>query len=121
MSETRHKRVESLLREELSRIIATGRIKDPRLQTMYSVTRVQASKDLKEARVYISVLDSTEKASSRQSVIDALNHAAGYVQRLIGGVVRLRHTPRLRFLLDDTIRRDVDFTHRLEDLAPGES
>jgi ribosome-binding factor A len=120
VSETRHKRVESLLREELSRIIATGRIKDPRLQTIYSVTEVRASKDLKDARVYISVLDSGEEKNSRKSVVDALNHAAGYVQRLVGGVVRLRYTPRLRFLLDDSIRRGVELTHKLEDLAPRE-
>ena len=119
MSETRKKRVESLLREELSRIIARGRIKDPRLQRIYSVTEVVATKDLKEAKVYVSVLERSEgERAARQSVVDALNHAAGYIQQLIGKAVRLRSTPRLHFYLDQAIERGVELSHRLEDMSP---
>lgn len=116
MSEIRKRRVESLLREEIGLIIQRGRIKDPRLQCLFSVTEVSASKDLKDAKVFISVIPGDDP-SERQRVIDALNHAAGYVQSLVGRAVRLRATPRLRFVLDTSIEHGVDLSHRLEELG----
>ena len=116
MSEIRKRKIESLLREEISNVITRGRIKDPRLQGMYTITEVSASRDYRDAKVFVSVVGPDD--DRRQRVVDALNHAAGYVQGLVGRAVRLKATPRLRFILDTSIERGVSLIHRLEDLGP---
>jgi ribosome-binding factor A len=126
-ADLRKRRLESLLAELISRIIARGRIRDPRLQLMMSVTEVKAAKDLRDAKVYISVVDgATGKEAAipgardaRADAIDALNHAAGYIQRLVGEDLTLRVTPRLHFALDTSIERGFNLTRKLDELARG--
>jgi ribosome-binding factor A len=123
-AELRKRRLESLLAELISQIIARGRIRDPRLQLMMSVTEVKAAKDLRDAKVYISVVDrATGKEGeqpgardSRADAIEALNHAAGYIQRLVAEDLTLRVTPRLTFVLDTSIERGFNLTRKLEGL-----
>ena len=124
-AELRKRRLESLLAELISQIIARGKIRDPRLQLMMSVTEVKAAKDLRDAKVYISVVDSAtgredavpSARDRRAEAIEALNHAAGYVQRLVAGDLTLRVTPRLTFVLDTSIERGVNLARKLDDLA----
>jgi ribosome-binding factor A len=124
--ELRKRRIESLLVELISEIITRGRIRDPRLQRMLAVTEVKVTKDLKDAKVYISVVDRAtgregqdpRVREARAAVIEALNHAAGYIQKLVGGNLTLRVTPRLHFVLDTSIERGFNLTRKLEGLAP---
>lgn len=124
-ADLRKRRLESLLAELISEIIARGRIRDPRLQRILAVTEVKASKDLHDAKVYISVVDrSTGKEGedprardARAEAIAALNHAAGYVQHLVGGRLSLKVTPRLHFVLDTSIERGFNLSRKLEELS----
>lgn len=124
-AELRKRRLESLLAELISEIIARGRIRDPRLQRMMAVTEVKAAADLRDAKVSISVVDRAtgkegEDARARDSrleAIEALNHAAGYIQRLVAEHLTLRVTPRLHFVLDTSIERGFNMTRKLEELA----
>ena len=89
--------VNSLLRQEISRIILS-KVKDPRVSDLTTITSVKGSKDLRHATVLVSVIGSPAERS--RSVI-ALNSAAGFIHRLLRTNLEIRMIPKLRFLLDD--------------------
>lgn len=90
--------VNSLLRQEISRIILS-KVKDPRVSDLTTITSVKGSKDLRYATVLVSVIGSPAERS--RSVI-ALNSAAGFIHRLLRTNLEIRMIPKLRFLLDDS-------------------
>jgi ribosome-binding factor A len=121
-AELRKRRLESLLAELVSDILLRGRIHDPRVQRMMSVTEVKAAKDLRDATVYVSVVDRRaaglpSSRDDRADAIEALNHAAGFVQHLVAEHLTLRVTPRLRFVLDTSVERGVNLSRKLDELG----
>ncbi len=96
----RSQRLAEELKSEIGAIVAQE-IKDPRLG-FATVTGVKVSPDLRHARVTVSVLGSPEE---KRETLEALARATGYIRRLIGARVRLRHTPELSFAYDDSIER----------------
>ena len=98
MASNRKGRINEELQRELSTLIRT--LKDPRVQqSMVSVTKVEATGDLRYAKVYISVLD---KDKSRET-LKGLRSAGGFLRREIGSRLQLRYTPELVFEEDDSI------------------
>lgn len=75
-------------------------IKDPRVSEMVSVMHVDLSRDLKYAKVYVSVYD-TEKR--KKSTIETLQHAEHHIKNEIGARIRIRRLPEITFILDDSI------------------
>lgn len=114
MSEHRLKRVQNLLREQISTMIMRGVIKDPRVTTMISVTEVKVSKDIAYADVYVSSL---EGAKQLKKAVEALNHAAGFIQHKLKDQVRLRSTPVLRFKQDAGIAHGFEMSKKLDQIA----
>ena len=86
-------------------------VKDPRVTGMISVTRVDATRDLRYARVYVSMLDK----SSAKEVVKGLKSAAGYLRREVGHALNLRYTPELLFIEDDSIDRGAHILEMLRD------
>ncbi|MGH9939380.1 MAG: 30S ribosome-binding factor RbfA, partial [Blastocatellia bacterium] len=103
------------LKNEISAIIAQE-VKDPRVG-FATVTEVEVSPDLRHARVLVSVLGSPQE---KQETFDALVRATGYIRRLIGARIRLRHTPELNFAYDGSIEHG-DRMMRLFDEIKRES
>lgn len=98
MASNRIGRINEELQRELSDLIRS--LKDPRVQqSMVSVTKVEATGDLRYAKVYISVLD---KDKARE-VLKGLKSAGGFLRREIAGRLQLRYTPELVFVEDDSI------------------
>ena len=98
MASNRKGRINEELQRELSTLIRT--LKDPRVQqSMVSVTKVEATGDLRYAKVYISVLD---KDKSKET-LKGLKSAGGFLRREIGSRLQLRYTPELIFEEDDSI------------------
>lgn len=98
MASNRIGRINEDLQREISALIRT--LKDPRVQqSMVSVTKVEATGDLRYAKVYISVLD---KDKSKETV-KGLKSAAGFMRREIGSRLRLRYTPELVFEEDQSM------------------
>ena len=98
MASNRKGRINEELQRELSTLIRT--LKDPRVQqSMVSVTKVEATGDLRYAKVYISVLD---KDKSKET-LKGLRSAGGFLRREIGSRLQLRYTPELVFEEDDSI------------------
>ncbi|MCC5830052.1 MAG: 30S ribosome-binding factor RbfA [Phycisphaeraceae bacterium] len=99
----RLEQVESVVKRALGEAI-TGRLADPRVDGMISITRVQVSADLREATVFVTVLP--REAESRN--IHGLNHAAGHLGSLIAHRFASRRVPRLRFKLDQVVRKQTE-------------
>ena len=99
MPSNRIGRINEELLRELSFLLPT--LKDPRLQGgMVSVVRVDATPDLRYAKVFVSVLGSDQQ---RRDARKALRSAAGFLRRELGRKVQLRYTPELQFELDSSM------------------
>ncbi len=95
------------MQKEISDIIRNN-IKDPRLPGLVSVTAVRVTRDLRYARVYVSIFGND---SVKQDAIKALKHAAGYIRHEIGQRIQLRYTPEITFLLDDSIEHGMHISN----------
>jgi ribosome-binding factor A len=96
----RMRRVNEAMREVLSDAL-TQDLKDPRVGFV-TVTAVDTSPDLRQARVYVSVLGDPDE---RRASLDGLQSAHGYLQRKVAAQLRMKHTPQLHFEDDETVRR----------------
>jgi ribosome-binding factor A len=112
MSE-RMRRVNESVRE----VVAEGvrGLKDPRIG-MVTVTGVEVTRDLAEARVYVSVLGGE---STRRATLRGLDSAKGVLQARINRELSLRRTPQLTFHYDETVERGVRMTKLIDELAAG--
>jgi ribosome-binding factor A len=106
----RMRRVNEAVREVLSARIAEG-LKDPRIGFV-TVTSVDTSPDLRQARVYVSVLGDD---AERDATLAGLESAHGVLQQVIATELRLKRTPTLQFLFDPSIQRGMRITQLLED------
>ena len=98
MASNRIGRINEEIQKELASLIRN--LKDPRVQdTMISITRVEATPDLRYAKVYASFLQE-ERASE---AMKGLKSASGYLRRELGRSLQLRYTPELVWELDDSI------------------
>lgn len=106
------------INEQIQRVLAEQirTVKDPRVHGLISVTGVDTTPDLKYAKVYISVLDSSDAAD----VLKGLKSASGYLRRELGRELSLRATPELTFFLDESIRRGARIHAVLEELERKE-
>ena len=101
----RTRRVGEQLQRELATIIQQE-LRDPRLG-MVTISGVEVSKDMSVARVFVTSLE--EQADHRKT-IDALQHAAGFLQHELGRRVQLRTIPKLRFAYDESIERGSELS-----------
>jgi ribosome-binding factor A len=92
---------------------AVGDLKDPRIG-MVTVTGVDVTPDLSEARVYVSVLGGERK---RQATLAGLESARGVLQGRINRELSLRKTPALSFAYDEAVERGVRMTKLIDDLT----
>jgi ribosome-binding factor A len=106
------RRVNAAVREVLSE--AVGELKDPRIGFV-TVTGVETSPDLRQARVFVSVLGSERK---REQSIDGLQAAHGLLQGRIARELRMKRTPQLTFEYDPSVERGVRMTQLIDELAP---
>jgi len=104
------------IQKEISDIIMNS-IKDPRIPQMVSVTRVKVTKDLRYAKVYISIYGSDEE---KQNAMAALKGAAGFVRREIGQRIQLRYTPEIVFEPDNSIEHGMHISKLIEETLHSE-
>jgi len=104
------------INEEIQRELAgqLRHLKDPRVaQTgMVSIIRVDTTGDLRFARIYISVLDKSQE----KDVIRGLKSAAGFLRRELGATLRLRYTPELQFIPDDSTQHGAHILELLHEV-----
>ena len=105
----RMERVNELMRREIAAVVQREYEWNGALVT---ISEVDVTQDLKEAKVFVSVM-----AGSRQAVIDKLNQNHGAIQSLVSKRVVLKNTPILRFRQDTSAERGVDLVNLLDEVA----
>ena len=108
----RMRRVNESVRQVLSEAVLE--LKDPRIGFV-TLTGVETSPDLRQARVFISVLGSDEK---REATLVGLAAAHGVLQARLSRELRLKRTPQLIFEYDPFVERGVRMTKLIDELAP---
>ena len=111
MPSNRIGRINEEIQRELAELIR--QLKDPRVQTLISITRVDTTPDLRYAKVYISVLDEARSKDAMRG----LRSASGWLRRELGSRLQLRYTPELVFTEDDSLKygaRMFDLLEKLE-------
>ncbi|MCG3138704.1 MAG: Ribosome-binding factor A [Phycisphaerae bacterium] len=90
---------------ELQQIISTAirtKLQDPRIAPLTTVTRVELSGDLEQARIYVSVFGSRTEQTRTMA---ALHHATGFIQSLTARQLTLRQCPHIVFHLDESLKK----------------
>jgi ribosome-binding factor A len=108
MAVQRTDRLNSLLKEVISEVIKRE-VRNPHVNELVTVTRVQISKDLHYAKVYISVIGTEQ---DKAETLDALKSAAGFIAVQSSQKVVMRYFPELTFKLDDSVDKHM----RIEEL-----
>ena len=100
MANNRIGRINEEIQRELSGLMRT--LKDPRLQSgLLTITHVDTTPDLRYSRIFVSALDKSQE----QEMMKGLKSAAGYLRRELGTALKLRYTPELQFVADDSIQQ----------------
>ena len=111
MATRRQKQVAELLHQEISQLIQY-RTQDPRLGFV-TVTDVEISPDLRQARVYVTVLGDDVDA---QSTLEGLASASGYFRRELGQSLALRYVPQLSFQIDTSLEYGMHIDEILDSI-----
>ena len=111
----RQDRVAEAIREEIATFLADG-VKDPRVSGLVTVTGVELTRDLRSARVYVSVYGSD---AEKQSTLEGLAAVSGRLRGQIGRALRLRVAPELAFKLDESIARAARIETLLSQIRDG--
>ena len=110
-------RISSEMQKVISEIIRED-IKDPRVPLMTSVVSANVTRDLKYAKIYVSVLG-TE--AEKKSAMAALKNSAGFIRHQVADKMELRCTPELTFILDESIERGSYLTSLIDDTLKKDS
>ena len=86
------------VKRELTAILRT--VKDPRVNGLISIVKVELAQDYSTCKVYVSSMEGFDAA---KQAVKGLTNAAGYVRRELAGRMRMRYTPQIVFIADDSI------------------
>lgn len=99
MSVDRLSRLSEQMKKEISNIIQ-NEIKDPRVPMLTSVVAVDVTKDLRYAKVFVSVFGDED---AKSKCIEGLKSASGYIRKEVGSRMNIRYIPELIFEIDRSI------------------
>ena len=112
MASNRIGRINEEIQREMANLLRA--VKDPRLQSgLVTITHVDTTSDLRYAKIYISALDKSQE----KDMMKGLKSASGYLRRELGSALRLRYTPELQFVADDSIQQGAHILEMLRDPA----
>lgn len=117
MAVPRTVRLNSLLKEVISEVIRTE-VRNPRVSELSSITRVDITNDLHYAKVYVSVLGTEEV---KTETLKALRTAAGFISSSAANKIVIRHFPKLSFILDETVEKQIRIEEVLKTLRTEKS
>lgn len=115
MSYQRIDRISEEVRREVDRIIREE-LNDPRIAGTFSITRAEVTRDLRYAKIYVSVLED----ENREGLLKALKSASGYIRRALGKDMLIRYSPELSFVSDQNIAYGVHIAKVLADAQKTE-
>ncbi len=110
----RREKIAEKIRHEASRVIQQE-INDPRMR-MVSIVRVDPSPDLRNAKLYFSVIGSD---TDLRTVERGLEHARGFIQSVIGKRLGMKYTPKIQFVADESIKKSVEISKLIDEALNG--
>ena len=113
MQKKRTDRLNSLLKEVISDVIRKE-VRNPHVNELVTVTRVEITKDLHYAKVYISVIGTD---AQKKETIAALQSAAGFIAITASKEVVMRYFPALTFILDDYVDKHMRIEELLKEIS----
>ncbi|GAA3662437.1 30S ribosome-binding factor RbfA [Asaccharospora irregularis] len=114
-SYNRTRRISEEVRKVVSTMLISG-IKDPRINSMVSVTDVEVTNDLRYAYVYVSIL-----GGDTESTLTGLKSAGGFIRREVGKNIKLRYIPEIIFKIDDSIEKGMYMSDLIRKVNEGNS
>ena len=103
MNNKRINRISEEVRKVVSELIYNG-LKDPRVSPMTTVTKVEVTRDLRFAKIYVSVLGNDEE---KKDTLLVLESAKGFIRKEIGNRIDLRYVPEPIINLDESIEQGI--------------
>ena len=88
-------------------------LKDPRVQGLISIVRVDVTSDLSYCTVFVSAMEGMERA---KQAVTGLKSASGFIRHELGARLQLRHVPELTFKATDSIEYSANISRMLNDL-----
>ena len=117
MQSFRTERLGQTIQEKIGSYILEGKIKDKRVNSFLSITKVDVSNDLSYADVFVSDI----RGKNIERGAEGLQSAAGFIQSLLGAALHIRKIPRLRFHADTSIGESFDLIKKIEKLVEHEN
>lgn len=108
-------RITSDIHRELAALIRT--VKDPRVDPLTSIVKVDVSGDLSYTKVYVSSIGGKEKTDQ---TVKGLKSASGYLRRELSNKLKLRKTPELKFIADDSITKSAHIASIIDSFSKSE-
>ena len=109
----KNNRINGEVLKELS-VIIRDEVKDPRIDPLLTITRVEVTPDLQFCKVHVSTLGSDDTLSES---IEGLKNAEGFIRRELAHTVNLRKTPILQFVPDRSMEYAMEMSMKIEQLA----
>lgn len=116
MSSRRTLKAAAAIREVVSMAIL-AEVRDPRVRDV-TVTKVEVSGDMREAKVYVSIMGDETK---QRLAIHGLQSSAGFLQAKVASRIDTRYTPRLEFVLDQGVKKSIEIATILNQVLPKTS
>jgi ribosome-binding factor A len=116
MTSRRTQKAAEAIREVVSMAILTD-LKDPRIRDV-TVTYVEVSPDMRQAKVHVSIMGDDTKA---QLSLRGLRNSAGFLQSKVAKRIDTRYTPRLSFVLDLGVKRSIEISQILQSVLPRDA
>ncbi len=117
MNEKRISRISEEVKKVVSDLLFNG-IKDPRISSMTSITRVEVTRDLRYAKIYVSVLG---EKNEKEDTILGLESAKGFIRKEIGDKIDLRYAPEPKFYLDESIEQGIYMSKLIDEVNKNNS
>lgn len=112
MNNARLTRINDEILKEVAEIIR-AELKDPRLDKMIVVTRVNTTNDLKQCKIYVSIMGSEDE---KKEALIGLKNSAGFIRKQIASRLNLRNTPELAFVVDDSLDESYRISKILDEI-----
>lgn len=113
MSSRRALKAAEAIREVVGMAILAD-LRDPRIEHV-TVTRVEVSPDLRNGKVYVSVMGNEAK---QKLALKGLESSAGFLQSRVADRIDTRYTPRLVFKIDDGVKKSIEIAKMLAEVLP---
>ncbi|NLK42908.1 MAG: 30S ribosome-binding factor RbfA [Tissierellia bacterium] len=112
MNNKRVFRISEEVKKVVSELIFNG-LKDPRINSMTTITNVEVTRDLRFAKIFVSVLGNKE---DKENTIAGLESAKGFIRKEIGKKIDLRYVPEPMFYLDESIEQGIYMAKLIDDV-----